>query len=303
MTAGLGEGEEPVIVATDSSPNVSAVGTASNEAGLAVAPFGWTPQEDKRVVPPVSQEAGGRVAPMEPDTILDCHLRSVGGSTTRLKLYLYPVVALSTSPRLRADLFDSDRLISSESFGAGWRTPVSQAQVVPYPTGRAIDIVRVGSQPDAGVQYYGLTSGRRVCLIRLEAGNGLLLPNSYSILSHAVGPVRASVAAESLLQELRSTNPCDVLAALVWLGGRHNSDEVAPQNRLLLEDPAIGKSIARLLKAQRIREAIQRLSTSGDEWISDAAAGALVVSGESAEGNETQDHGPHRSGMDPGSPR
>jgi hypothetical protein len=170
-------------------------------------------------------------------------------------------------------LFDgTGRRIAVWSFYTGWRTDLVSASFQYSPRTKSqmivlhtVPVMNGGWQ--IGNEYFALRNDH-LALIRIETANGESLQNEYVHANSEIGVVPEAHTEEDWAKMLESNDIIEMLSALVFLGGRH----IAPA-----DDPdAPGKSqyaglFEQLLANPRIREAIEQLAKSHDEWVRQAA--------------------------------
>jgi hypothetical protein len=166
-------------------------------------------------------------------------------------------------------VFDRDgRLKNSENFSFGWslfpgvprmsKDPVLQREVLEFPCSGKGPVAR---------QFFVLR-GTHLDLVRLENTSGAVLPNRYD--GRSVGSWIGETRVRQFEVDLGSSDPCDVLAALVWLGGTHWKPGEAPPSRPVSEQFLTAQA-ARLRRDEKVRARIDQLTRSDHPWIREAA--------------------------------
>lgn len=141
--------------------------------------------------------------------------------------------------------------LSTTTFPAGKAVHILEAALV----GEFLKVHSIstfGSRIGSFVQYYALADDRPV-LVRIETGQGRLRPNRYAAGQPAFGPGPAGRPASAWADDLASSDRVRRLAALAWLGGRHEP-----------EPPEAGRH-------PDVVQAVAALRLSEDAWIREAA--------------------------------
>jgi len=173
------------------------------------------------------------------------------------------------------ELFDGvGSKIGGWCFQAGWRALFVDASIE-YSADLASDLIvlqvgRVINGRDIAKEYFAISSDR-LRFIRLENAKGDAVQNEYVFSNAEIGIAPDANAVDDWARLLESQDKSDVLAALVFLGGRHLTE---PERHLLPEpqEGRYGELFRQLLDSPRILALIARLGTSENQWIAQAAA-------------------------------
>jgi hypothetical protein len=219
----------------------------------------------------------------------------------RLVLLVSPTLLIMPGQQWhRLHLFDeAGSLRGSSDFSSGWRTYVNEVQITARGGVKAplLKMSVSGYPQRAAAEYYALL-GDRAVLVRLEGRDGKPVRNAYGCPYPSTGPPAPRRTAEEWARALASADAVEVLQALTWVGGRHESledlKEEQEQERRMLEayhDPPESSSAtldrcpgaaddAVLYEAVRAREDVRlwlgELSKSKDAWVRQAAELALT---------------------------
>jgi hypothetical protein len=110
----------------------------------------------------------------------------------------------------------------------------------------------------------------RLRLVRLEDSKGEGVQNEYVYPNYEIGLPPDAKNTNEFANLLESSDEADVLSALVFLGGQHLDEPL----RRLLPGPHESKYAAlfqEVIGDPRIHALIERLTTSDNEWIAQAA--------------------------------
>jgi hypothetical protein len=161
----------------------------------------------------------------------------------------------------------------SWSFQTGWRGTLDAASFE-FSSNLRTDLIVLHTVP--------LINGRKITkeyfaighdslrFVRMEDDQGALVQNEYVYPNFEIGIVPAANGPDQWADMLQSDDKADVLAALMFLGGRH----VAESRRKFISEPKESKYAGlfeELLASPRIRESIEQLTKSEDECIRQAA--------------------------------
>jgi hypothetical protein len=152
------------------------------------------------------------------------------------------------------------------SFQTGWRVFLKLA-IHEYLSRLRADVVVFDTGPIK--EYFAVGDGG-LRLVRLEDGQGRAAQNEYVFPNFEIGMAPAAVSVDQWVGVLESSDKADVLATLVFLGGRH----VAERERQLVSEPHESKYAALFLQLAgdaRIRDLVRGLMASDDSWIREAA--------------------------------
>jgi len=185
-----------------------------------------------------------------------------------------PVQVIPSECRLRAQVVGpKGELLHSEEFIGGWRIDVRSGQKsnrteggpglvelhsIPFINGRAIT-----------KQYYRIVKDRLV-LVRLEDDQGKYVRNNYEAPNHTIGPRIPDRDPSAWEASLTSTDPAEVLWALVWIGGRH-ADTTPVGSGVRLESPEDARAVQVVRSRESVRKKIAELTKSRNPWIAEAA--------------------------------
>jgi hypothetical protein len=190
-----------------------------------------------------------------------------------------PVWAIPDQCHLRAQIFGrKGNILFEEDFPGGWRIDVISGQVSPC-TEAGCGLVElhcerfINGVPVAR-QYYRMLKNKLV-LVRLEDNRGACIENNFVYPNHTIGPpipVRDPADWEA---SLSSSDPAELLWALVWIGGQHAT--ASELNSGLLHE---GAKAAAHWQEVRIRKGVLRrlseLSAAPNVWVAEAAKTALA---------------------------
>lgn len=158
--------------------------------------------------------------------------------------------------------------LGSWSFQAGWRIELTDASIE-YSPRLASDVVILHTSAvingrDVAKQYYAVREDR-LSLVRLEDAAGKATNNEYRYPSAEIGQFPDAKTVEAWLALLQSKDPVDVLAALIFLGGKHRPRSVGEPTS------AHAELYLRLISSEPIRRQITQLQSASDEWIARSA--------------------------------
>jgi len=160
-------------------------------------------------------------------------------------------------------LDSSGRHLTASDFRVGWRTQLVEAVFADQELLGTKAIVIRTEQTLGGYdsrQYYTLRDNR-LALVRFEdLDQGMRRNYYYDGLRPGVGPEVLPRNADEWETLLLSTEPCDILEALMWIGGDHRNLEHK-------SDPLVDAIRAR----PTVRTRIAELSESPNAWIREAA--------------------------------
>jgi hypothetical protein len=172
-------------------------------------------------------------------------------------------------------LFDSTaKIIRSWSFQTGWRIGLSDASLE-----RSAELdgdllvirtYRVINGRDVAKEIFAIGADQ-LRLVRLEDSNGNAVQNEYVYPNFEIGVVPEARTAQEWTELLQSKNKSDVLSALVFLGGRHLTEDA---RTLVPEEPRESKYASlfqELLAKPSVHNLIAQLANSGDKWVREAA--------------------------------
>ena len=126
-------------------------------------------------------------------------------------------------------------------------------------------------------EYFSVGNDR-LRLVRLENDKGEIIQNEYIFPNYEIGIVPAAIMPDDWVRLLESKDKSDVLSALVFLGGRH----IEGRDRDFGPGPHESKYaqlFRQLAGSAEIRDVIENLARSDNDWVRQAAA--LVLRGPS----------------------
>ena len=140
----------------------------------------------------------------------------------------YPGKDIPDVSLVRAHLFDVGWLhMGSHLWPTGYRMFIRDAVLVKEATlGRDLIAIRTygtGFLKDKEDRQFYAILDDRVAMVRLEDGDGRLIRKSYHQGAPFLGPPVLDRTFEQWTDALHSTDPVEVLEALVWLSGGHKS--------------------------------------------------------------------------------
>jgi hypothetical protein len=171
-------------------------------------------------------------------------------------------------------LFDANtKRINSWSFQTGWRISFDSASIE-FSNDLASDLIvlhmfRFINGRDIAREYFAVRNDQ-LQFVRMENAKGEIVQNEYVYPNYEIGVIPDGITVEEWAAMLESKNNSDVLSALVFLGGRHLRE---PQ-RVFVGEPTESRYSGLfqvLIGSPRIREIIERLSRSENEWVRQAA--------------------------------
>lgn len=196
---------------------------------------------------------------------------------------------------------ESGKLLGSSYFSAGWRICPSGASLTTR-AGLDAPLLKMEGGGLGGfalasgvVEYYALL-GDRAVLVRLEDGEGSVLRNGYGCEYPSVGPPEPERTADEWARALSSRDKVELLQALMWVGGRHQSDEwlseelngekhgARPANSVgrgtVEPDPCARsyedvRTFVNVRARDDVRLRLKDLAGSDDVWVRQAAESAL----------------------------
>jgi hypothetical protein len=190
---------------------------------------------------------------------------------------------------IRPVLFDHNwKVVGKWRFAPGYRIyiselkivrkdPISQPLLSVYLASGGPFVIEEGKpakplfHPDDGIREYYTLSPSGVRLIRLERGNGDLIPNSYTWEKPAIGPDVTGRSAASWLSRLQSKAPEKQLEALVWLSGTHLSSKHAREQNVSRETRKDSLTYEALKKSKALLAHLAELTHSSNRWVREYA--------------------------------
>ena len=166
------------------------------------------------------------------------------------------------------EIFDAARKkVGSSWFQTGWRNIFVAGEL-------ENDMVVISTAPvingrNIAKEYFSI-GGDRVRLVRIEDDKGALVQNEYVFPNSEIGPVPEANDVDAWAGLLESKDTADVLAALVFLGGRHIT---GPEQAFASEphESQYAGLFQQLVAGARIQTDIQHLIESGNAWVKQAA--------------------------------
>jgi hypothetical protein len=163
--------------------------------------------------------------------------------------------------------------IGAWSFQTGWRNVFVGASLESS-DGLGSDVLVIETAPvingrDIVREYFSI-GNERVRLIRLQDSKNRAVQNEYVFPNFEIGVIPDAQSVEQFARLLESTDKADVLSVLVFLSGRH----LAEPRRAFVPESQESKYAAlfqEVIGDSRIHTLIERLTTSDDEWIKQAA--------------------------------
>ena len=163
--------------------------------------------------------------------------------------------------------------LRSWCFQTGWRGTLRSASLGYYKQTEhdliVINMSRFINGRNIAKEYFALSHGR-LRFIRMEDDRGMAVQNEYIYPNYEIGVVPEAKSVEEWLNLLGSSDPADVLSALMFLGGRH----LAEPERRFVSEPKESKYAGlfqQLIGDPRIRAAVERLRQSDNQWVREAA--------------------------------
>jgi hypothetical protein len=194
------------------------------------------------------------------------------GQTRYVVLLCEPEMVIPGGSSACIQLFDATaKRINSWSFQTGWRgTPDSAS--IEFSSDLASHIIvlhmaRFINGRNIAKEYFSMGKDR-LQFVRLENDKGEAVQNDY--LNFEIGVVPDAATADQWADMLESKDTADVLSALMFLGGRHI---VEPRRDFLplTKESKYAELFEQLVGTPRIRELIERLTNSNNEWVKQAA--------------------------------
>jgi hypothetical protein len=174
----------------------------------------------------------------------------------------------------RVELFDANaKEMKSWSFPTGWRVTFDSASIE-YSNDLGSNLIvfhmiRFINGRDIAKEYFAIDNDQ-LKFVRMEDAKGDAVQNDYLFPNVEIGVVPGVTSPSQWAGLLESTHQADVLSALMFFGGKHLPDTQrtgigGPENGMY------GEVFQELLGSPRIRELIESLSHSENEWIRQAA--------------------------------
>jgi hypothetical protein len=175
-------------------------------------------------------------------------------------------------------LFDAAaKKMKSWCFQTGWRIDLGGASLE-YSGDLGSDLLVVHTAPvingqNIAKEYFAISEDR-LRLVRLENNKGELVQNEYVLPNYEIGIVPGAATSEEWVHLLESKDNVVLLAALTFLGGRH----IDGRDRDFAPGQHAGKYAELFQEIQgnpRIRDLVENLSNSDNEWVRQATTLAL----------------------------
>jgi hypothetical protein len=185
---------------------------------------------------------------------------------------------------------EAGTVLGTFKFSTGWRMMPHQVRLVRRDESRH-PLLEISASGFGGFalapglrQYYALRGGDFL-LVRLEDEDSKISRNGYGCEYPSVGPPVPQPGGEELAKALASEDEADVLRALMWLGGQHETVETLiddhkddPEGSTLKRCPEAmedAKLFAAAAVRPEIRESLRTHAASPNIWIREAAELAL----------------------------
>lgn len=159
-------------------------------------------------------------------------------------------------------------------FSTGWRIDMTDAALAQNDLIGA-QVIEVHTAPsingaDIRRQIYGIFE-HRVALLRIEDSRGKAQPNWYIHPNHQLGPKAPARTEEEWESLVLSSQPADVLEALVWIGGKHRSESERPERDVHSEETENTQLVAAVRRRRAVQKQIAELVESENQWLREAA--------------------------------
>jgi len=200
------------------------------------------------------------------------------GNTRYVVLFGEPMLTIPGGSSACVQLFDAAaKRIKGWCFQTGWRIDLVNASIE-YSDKLGSDLIILHTGPVINGQNvakeYFAANDDRLLLVRLENDRGELVQNEFVFPNYEIGLAPTALTLDEWVRLLESKDDADVLSALTFLGGRH----IDGRDRKFGPGPHESKYaelFQQLEGSPRVRDLIERLSKSENEWIKQAAALAL----------------------------
>ena len=185
-----------------------------------------------------------------------------------------PLLSQPGVSTVRIHLFDaSGKRMHQWAFSTGWRIDLDSASIS-YNQGLAAHVITINTSPaihgrEVAKQHFALVDDR-LHFIRMEGPKGQVLDNDYEHPNKTLGNAPKAKSGEDWLRRLQSKNKCEVLAALMFLGGRH-LDPPRKEPGYHLEEIEQARMVRKLRSDQKAAQFIRRYMKSDSKWIAEAA--------------------------------
>lgn len=169
---------------------------------------------------------------------------------------------------------DGRRLLSS-SFLTGWRINLLNG-AIEYPSALNRPAIVLRTKPDINGKpvhrQFFVNVKDKLRLVRIENEGGRAFLNGYGADNWEIGMAPVERSVPGLLGLLRSTEPAEVLSALVFLGGEHGVKLLDLLKRESIRYP----EFLTAFNDPEVMAEVAKLTQSANPWIKEAAVMALV---------------------------
>jgi hypothetical protein len=157
--------------------------------------------------------------------------------------------------------------IGSWSFQTGWRINLVGATFeAASPITGDVVVLHMSRGSDVAREYFAINNDQ-LRLVRIENDRGESIHNAYVFPNYEIGLVPHATTVDEWFAVLGSENTVEVTSALLFLGGTH----VDGTDRTLKLQHGYADAVQQMLGTGRMREVIERLRNSKNEWVSQAA--------------------------------
>jgi hypothetical protein len=205
--------------------------------------------------------------------------RFTSGEAAWMVLDAYPGCDNPDTSAIRVYLFDRHwKRFFKLAFPTGYDRNLAKAQVrrskllheellvtTTYPNAGSIDSKGEWKAALGLRQYYALV-GDQLVLVRLEDHEGRSVRNLYHTSAPNLGPPVSGQTSDQWIRSLRSNNPVEQLAALVWLTGMHLSSSEPRYSNVNQESVADALTFEAVRDAPETSEALSELRNSKNRW-------------------------------------
>lgn len=217
-----------------------------------------------------------------------------GGKVAWLYLEVHPGYDVPDVSGFRAGFFDSQwKYLSSQVIPTGYRLVLIEAAIrKENPLKQDLLVAEVESRTlrkrkpgDAGRlivvsyrQYYAPLNGTLV-LIRLENEEAHVVQNGYMSSVPSIGPPVPRRSRAEWISSLKSENPAETLATLVWLSGAHLSS-AEPRRKGLAEETVDESAVLESVRdSAECGAALRKLAVGKNPWVREYAEFAIANPG------------------------
>jgi hypothetical protein len=217
-----------------------------------------------------------------------------GGKAAWVLLEAYPGYDVPDMSGVQIHLFDNKwQRLRKQSFPTGYRfflnevtlvkeNPLKRDLLAAKVTSSGPFIVRgedkhpVFEQGDYQLQYYALL-GDHFVMVRLEDNKKKLAQNHYRWSSPPKGPAVPKRTRDEWIRSLRSEDPVEQLATLVWLSGAHLPSTEKRQEKVNQESVEDSKLFEAVRDATETKKALRELANSKNSWVQEYSKLTLQV--------------------------